>query len=83
MKPLLCCISGRSIGCGGPVTWPPRAPTFNLLDFFFWGHLKSLVYETLVATKNLTELNVVSSADIAGSPDLFERFYNPSVLAVL
>ncbi|GFV61220.1 uncharacterized protein TNCV_500121 [Trichonephila clavipes] len=35
---------------GGPVTWPPRSADFNTLDFFFWGHLKSLVYETLVTT---------------------------------
>lgn len=25
----------RWIGRGGPVTWPPRSPDLNLLDFFF------------------------------------------------
>lgn len=35
------------IGRGGPIPWPPRSPDLNPLDFFFWGYLKSLVYETI------------------------------------
>jgi hypothetical protein len=27
---------------------PPRSPSFNLVDFHLWGHLKSLVYSTSV-----------------------------------
>ncbi|GFV10112.1 hypothetical protein TNCV_3660641 [Trichonephila clavipes] len=38
--------TGKWIGHGGPVAWSPHFPGLNALDFFFWGHLKSLVYET-------------------------------------
>ncbi|KAJ4451308.1 hypothetical protein ANN_02769 [Periplaneta americana] len=34
----------RWIGRGGPIAWPPRSPDLNPLDFYLWGHLKSLVY---------------------------------------
>ncbi|GFW44634.1 hypothetical protein TNCV_4481791 [Trichonephila clavipes] len=41
---------------------------FHPLDFFFWGHLKSLVYETPVSTvEDLTARNVVTSANIAST----------------
>ena len=33
------------IGRGSNFGWPPRSPDFNPLDFFYWGHLKTLVYE--------------------------------------
>ena len=33
----------RWIGRGGPITWPPRSPDLNILDFFVWGYVKSLV----------------------------------------
>ena len=32
------------IGCGGPVAWPARSRDLNLLDFYLWGHLKSILY---------------------------------------
>ena len=35
---------GRWIGRDGPVPWPPRSPDLNMLDFFLWRYLKSLVY---------------------------------------
>lgn len=41
---------GKWIGRSGPVAWPARSPDLNPLDFFVWGHLKSLVYETPVDT---------------------------------
>lgn len=41
----------RWIGRGGAVPWPPRSPDLNPLDFFLWGHLKSLVYATPVETR--------------------------------
>ncbi|GFU48996.1 uncharacterized protein TNCV_2332901 [Trichonephila clavipes] len=66
--------SRRWIGRGGPIARPPHSPSLNPFDFFFWGHLKALVYETLVAiVEDLTTRIVVTSADIASTPDLFER----------
>lgn len=41
----------RWIGRGGPVLWPPRSPDLNPLDFYFWGHLKELVYSTPVNSR--------------------------------
>ncbi|GBO44453.1 hypothetical protein AVEN_264877-1 [Araneus ventricosus] len=31
---------------GSPVAWPQRSTDRSCLDFFWWGQLKSLVYET-------------------------------------
>ncbi|KAJ4434371.1 hypothetical protein ANN_22931 [Periplaneta americana] len=36
----------RWIGRGGPIAWPPRSSDLNPLDFYLWGHLKSLVYSS-------------------------------------
>lgn len=41
----------RWIARGGAVSWPPRSPDLTPLDFFLWGHVKSLVYETPVETE--------------------------------
>jgi len=27
----------------GPVQWPPRSPDITPLDYFLWGHLKTVV----------------------------------------
>ena len=45
---------GRWIGRGGPTTWPPRSPDVTPLDFFFWGYIKSQVFQTPV--DNLVQL---------------------------
>jgi hypothetical protein len=36
------------IGRGGPVAWSPCSPDLNSLDFYLWGHIKSVVYLTPV-----------------------------------
>jgi len=33
----------RWMGRGGPILWPARSPDLNVLDYFLWGHIKSLV----------------------------------------
>ena len=45
---------GRWIGRRGPVEWPPRSPDLTPLDFYLWGHLKSMVYS--VKIRNLQHL---------------------------
>lgn len=42
--------SASSVNKSPPLTsfLPPYSPDLNPLDFFVWGYLKSLVYETLV-----------------------------------
>ncbi|GFV67637.1 uncharacterized protein TNCV_4623171 [Trichonephila clavipes] len=65
---------GRWIGRGRRGVWPSNSPDFNPLDFFFWGHLKSLAHETSVATvEDLKARIIVASANIANKPNLFER----------
>ncbi|GFV48392.1 uncharacterized protein TNCV_3026621 [Trichonephila clavipes] len=39
---------GQWIGRGGPVNWPSRSNDLSCLDFFLWGHMKSLVYASPV-----------------------------------
>lgn len=34
------------IGRGGTIEWPARSPDLTPLDFFLWGHLKSVVFAT-------------------------------------
>lgn len=34
------------IGRDGPVSWPPRSPDLNVMDYYFWGRMKDLVYNT-------------------------------------
>lgn len=53
--------SGRWIGRGGPVYWPPRSPDLNPLHYFLWRYLKLLrncntVYLMLVI---MLEINMV------------------------
>ncbi|GFU10709.1 uncharacterized protein TNCV_4175231, partial [Trichonephila clavipes] len=39
---------GQWIGRGGLLNWPARLPDLSCLDFFLWGHMKSLVYTSPV-----------------------------------
>ncbi|GFU52326.1 hypothetical protein TNCV_3958501 [Trichonephila clavipes] len=39
----------RWIKRNGPVAWPSRSLDLNLFYFFFWGYLKSFVYESPMA----------------------------------
>jgi hypothetical protein len=35
---------GRWIGRGSTIKWPARSPDLTPLDFFLWGHLKTVIY---------------------------------------
>jgi hypothetical protein len=39
-------FGNRWIGHGGPITWPPHSPDLTPLDFFLWGYMQGVVYET-------------------------------------
>ncbi|XP_017885361.1 histone-lysine N-methyltransferase SETMAR-like [Ceratina calcarata] len=52
------------IGRRGPVPWPARSPDLNPLDFFFWGHFKTLVYSTPVNTLEDLVLRIQFTAGI-------------------
>ena len=41
----------RWIGRSGPVPWPARFPDLTPLDFYLWGRMESLIYETPVESE--------------------------------
>jgi hypothetical protein len=47
-------FTDRSIGKGGVIAWLARSPNLSSLDYFPWGHMKSLVYA--VNTNSTAEL---------------------------
>lgn len=64
----------RWIGRGGPHPWPPRSPDLNPLDFYFWGHLKQLVYTTPIETAEELQLRIINGFNtIRASPEIFQR----------
>jgi hypothetical protein len=58
---------GQWTGRGGPIAWPPRSPDLNTLDFFLWGHLKSLMYLSPV-----DDVETLQNQIVAG----FQTIYN-------
>lgn len=63
---------GRWIGRGSDVNWPARSPDLTPLDFFLWGHMKSLVYETPVQSEeDLVARISVAAEMIQTMPDVF------------
>jgi hypothetical protein len=58
----------------GPVAWPPRSPHLNPLDFYPWGHVKSLVYASSVAKKEAIHRRIVDACQtILNYLGIFER----------
>lgn len=47
------------IGRGGLFEWPPRSPDLNPLDFFLWGLLKRIVYNSKPRTINQLKAAIV------------------------
>ena len=52
------------IGHGGPIAWPAYLPNLTQLDYFLWGHMKSLVYETPVNSEEDLLAWVMAAADV-------------------
>lgn len=64
----------RWIGRGGPIAWPPRAPDLNPLDFYLWGHLKSLVYSTAVDNVITLRARIEAACQtVRNTPGIFDR----------
>ena len=58
------------LGRGGPVAWPPRWPDLTPLDYYFWGHMKTLVYETKVNSREELRCHIFAVAErICNHPD--------------
>ena len=63
----------RCIGSGGPVQWPPRSPDLTPMDFFIWGEMKCLVYETPILTPEELVARVAEAAAIIRETQSFAR----------
>lgn len=64
----------RWIGRRGPVPWPPRSPDLTPLDFFLWGHVKSIVYRTPVDTVAELRARIVAAFErVRTTPGIFQR----------
>ena len=60
----------RWLGRGGPVAWPPRSPDITPLDYYLWGHMKTLVYETKVESRAALRDRIFAAAEhIRNYPD--------------
>jgi hypothetical protein len=59
---------------GGPVNWPARSPDLNPLDFWLWGHLKTLVYSALFSDLEVLQQRVKNACqEILVKPGIFDR----------
>ena len=67
-------VPDRLIGSGEPINWPARSPDLTPLDFYLWGHMKRLVFETPVESeKDLIHRIAVAAGDIAEKRRVFQR----------
>jgi hypothetical protein len=57
----------RIISRNANITWPPRSPDLSVCDYFLWGHLKSVVYQT--RPTNLAKLKTQIEENIANIPE--------------
>jgi hypothetical protein len=57
----------RIISRNANIAWPPRSPDFSVCDYFLWGHLKSVVYQT--KPTNLAQLKIQIDENIANIPE--------------
>jgi hypothetical protein len=63
----------RWIGIGGPTAWSPPSPDLNPLDFYLWGHLKTLVYAAPVDNEEALRHSIVDACHtIRNYPGIFE-----------
>ena len=65
----------RWIGRVGPVQWPPCSPDLTPMDFFIWGEMKCLVYETPIDTPEELVARVAEAAAIIRETQSFARRY--------
>lgn len=54
------------------MNWPPRSPDLTPLDFFLWGHIKSLVYRNPIESRRDMELRIQQAFDSI-TPEMLEN----------
>ena len=67
-------IGQHWIGHGGTMCWPVRSPNLSYLDFYLWGHMKTLVYGASVDnTVELIARTAVTATEIQNIPGVFQN----------
>ena len=67
-------FGARWIGMSGPTAWPARSPDLTCLDFFLWGNMKSMVFETNIDSEEDLVARIVSAAaEVRETPGIFGR----------
>ena len=67
----------RWIGRGSSVPWPPRSPDLTPLDFFLWGYVRSLVYETPVESEEDLVARIIAAFEkVQNQSGIFENVRN-------
>ena len=57
----------RWLGRGGPIPWPPD---LTPLDYYLWGHMKALVYESKVDSRTELRARIFAAAEhVRNHPD--------------
>ena len=71
---LIATFGARWIDRGVPTAWPACSPDLTCLDFFLWGCMKSMVYQTDIdSEENLVARIVSAAAEIRETPGIFGR----------
>ncbi|KAJ8889279.1 hypothetical protein PR048_008777 [Dryococelus australis] len=52
------------IGRSGPIAWPARSPDLTPLDYFLWGHMMGVIYETHVESEEDLLVRIMAAADV-------------------
>jgi hypothetical protein len=55
--------TNRWIGRRGPIAWPARSPDLNPLEYYLRGHLKTIVYDTPVATVEVLRNRIIAGCE--------------------
>lgn len=67
-------FEGRVIGRGAQHSWPPRSPDLTCLDYYLWGHMKDMVYQTPSETVEDLRRRIFEVADlIRNNNDMLHR----------
>ena len=65
------------IGRRGTIEWAPRSPDLNPMDYYFWGHLKQLVYAVRIEDIDHLRSRIRDACQkINGDQQLLNRVYN-------
>lgn len=54
---------GRWIGRSGPISWPPRSPDLNPMDYFVWGHIKNMVHFNETISEDDMRADIIAAFD--------------------